>query len=382
MRFNIVLGVFAVLTVGSAHAQNACTPRDTPDMGAEQPNPVLFSQCVAENKCGAIDKTGAWKIPPVHRDVLIEEEFIVVPENDDWNKYSFLDSDGKRLGGGDYTISIEEQLPVSEGLMAVLSNDRVGYVDHTGTLIIPAQFEEGESFQDGLALVVVGGKNKFIDKTGKPVFEVPEGYSSYAFSGDVAVAEKGGMQGLIGRDGAVVMSPAFSSLYDDNGVLIAIDGDKMGIVSREGKFISPTNFGTIGRFSKGLAPAEADGKWGFIDTCGAWKIEPKYDMANGFEGGPARVKTGDKWGLIDTSGREILPPTFAHIGEGVWTEGLASYSPDDTKYGIIDTTGKVVVEAKFDSVEPVGGGVLMSYSGEEEKLLNLDGSEIRIADAP
>lgn len=71
-----------------------------------------------------------------------------------------------------------------------------------------------------------------------------------------------------------------------------------------------------------------------------------------------------------------------HVGDGIWIDGLISYSPDEEKYGIIDATGKIVVEAKYDSIEPIGGGVLLAYSGEDEKMLNLDGSEIVIQPAP
>jgi hypothetical protein len=383
MTARLFLSLIPVVLAAPALAQEACTPRDTPDLGSDQRAPVLFNHCVGEGKCGAIDKTGAWRVPPVHRDVMIEEDFIVVPENDDWNKYGFYDQDGKRLGGGDYTIDFEEQLPVSEGLLPVVNNEKMGYVDRTGTLVIPAKFDEAQMFEDGEAQVVVGEKRSFINKTGEIVLTLPDGVSEvYGFSDGVSVASKNGVYGLIGRDGKFVLEPKFSSLYDDHGVLIALDQDSMGIVDRSGRWLSDKEFGAISQFSGGLAPAEKGEKWGFIDSCGNWKIEPKYEMAIGFEGGPARVKTGEKWGLIDKSGAEVYPPKADYIGDGVWTDGLVTFTPDNVKYGVMDTSGKVVIEPTFDSIEPLGSGVLLSYTGEEEKLHNLDGSEIKIAPAP
>jgi hypothetical protein len=372
----------ALATAAPAFAQGTCVPQATPDIAAGLSAPVLFSQCVAEGKCGAIDKTGAWKIPPQHRDVLIAQDFIVVPESDEWNRFGFLEKDGARLGGGDYAINIEEEIPVAEGLMPVIAGGKQGYVDRTGALVIPAKFDEAYAFQGGLAAVAEGEKRFFIDKTGTVVFTAEEAGDVQGFVGDIAVAGKEGTYGLIGRDGKFVMSPRFSSLYIDNGILIALDGEKLGIVDRAGSWISPTDFDSIGQFSNGVAPAEKAGKWGFIDTCGKWKIEPKYDMAVGFEGGPARVKLGGKWGLIDASGVEVRAPDLAYIGDGVWTDGLISFSPDEVKYGLLDATGKIAVEPKYDSVEPLGGGILISYTGEEEKLLDLKGSEIKIAPAP
>jgi hypothetical protein len=375
---------FASLAVAApALAQGSCVPKDTPDTGIKQNVPVLFGHCAGDGKCGAVDKTGAWRIPPKYSDVLIVEDFIVVPENDDWSKFAFLDQDGKNLGSGDYSISVEEQLPVSEGMLPVQVGEKTGFVDHTGKLVVPAEFGYAWAFDHGLSAAEKDGRHGYIDKTGAFVINAPPGYDDLgSFSGDVAVVGKEGSFGLIDKTGKIVLEPKFAALYADGDVLIALENDASGIVDRAGNWVSKPEFTSIGLFSKGLAPAQKDEKWGFIDTCGKWKIDPKYDNVVGFEAGPARVKSGEKWGLIDMSGKEIYPPSASYIGEGAWTDGLISFSPDDAKYGLMDVTGKVVIEPKYDSVEPLGGGVLLSYTGEEEKLLKLDGSEIKIAPAP
>lgn len=380
MPQRLFLSLIALMFAAPALAQQACTPRDTPDLGAASPLPVLFSHCAEEGKCGAVDKTGAWKVPPKFRDVLIKDDFIVVPENDDWSKYGFLDASGARRGGGDFTISVEEALPVSEGMMPVVANEKMGFVDRTGTLAVPAEFDEAYGFLDGLAVVVRGDKRLFIDKTGKEVLVVPAGIDdAMGFDGDFAVISKEGKFGLMDRKGAIVVEPKFDSLYADAGVHIALDGEKAGIVDGTGAWVGAPEFAAIGPFSNGLAPAQKGELWGFIDTCGNWKIPAKYEAAIGFDGGPARVKIAEKWGLIDKMGGEILAPGMAYIGDGLWKDGLISFSPDDQKYGLLDTTGKIAIEPKYDGIEPQGGGLLLSYTGEEETLRNLDGSEIKIA---
>jgi hypothetical protein len=379
MPLRFFLSLLALTCAAPALAQ-VCTPRDTPDLGTAEAPPVLFPHCAAEAKCGAVDKTGAWKVPPKFRDVLIKDDFIVVPENDDWTKYGFLDVGGARLGGGDYTISVEEALPVSDGLLPVIANEKMGYVDRTGKLVVPAEFEEGYAFLDGVAIVVSGDKRLFIDKSGKDVLPVPAGIEDVqGFFGDIAIISKDGKYGLMDRKGKITVEPKFDSLYSDAGVLIALEGEKTGIVDQTGAWVVKPEFAAVGSFSKGLAPAQQGEVWGFIDTCGTWKIPAKYDFAMGFDGGPARVKRGEKWGLIDETGTEILPLTMTYISEDFWKDGLIGFSPDEQKYGLLDTKGKTVIEPKYDSIEPLGGGVLMSYTGEEEKLLNLDGSEIKIA---
>jgi WG containing repeat len=383
MHLRLFLSLVALLPAAAASAQQTCTPRDTPVVGADEPTPALFVHCVEEMKCGAVDKTGAWKIKPQFRDILIKEDFIVVPENDDWTKYGFLDQDGKRLGGGDYTISVEEDLPVSEGLMPVIANEKMGYADRTGALVIPAEYDEAFGFSGGLAVAVNGEKRRYIDKTGKDVLAVPAGIDDVTdFEGEFAVITKEGKYGLMDKSGKIVAEPTFDSIYADNGVFVAQKEPGYGIIDTSGNWISKPDFGAIGPYSKGLAPAQQSELWGFIDTCGNWKIPAKYTFALGFEGGPGRVQLNEKWGLIDETGKEIAPIDKKFIGDGIWRDGLITFSPDETKYGIIDTSGKVVVEPKYDSVDPLGGGVLMAYDGEEMKLLNVDGSEIKIAPAP
>jgi hypothetical protein len=402
MTQRLFLSLLALTFAAPAVAQQACTPRDTPpDSASVSQPPVLFLHCAAEGKCGAVDKTGAWKVPPKFRDLLIEDEFIVAPENDDWSKYGFLDASGKRLGGGDYTINAEEGLPVSEGLMPVIVNEKMGYADRTGAIVVKAEYDEAYAFLDGAAIVTKDEKKAFIDKTGKEILKVPAGIEDVmGFFGDVAIVSKDGKSGLMNKTGKITVEPKFDSIFFDNGVLTALEGEKWGIIDATGTFVAKPEFDVIESFASGLAPALAGEKWGFIDTCGAWKIPAKYDAVLGFAGGPARVKLGTKWGLVDKTGAEILPVSLPYIGEE-WQDGFVTFSADekkdppaadpnvapdqqdaladDAKYGLLDTGGKVALEAKYDSLDLLGGGVLLSYVGEEEKMLNLDGSEIKIA---
>lgn len=89
MSLRAFAALSALVLAGPAFAQATCTPRETPDIASEASVPVLFSHCLAEEKCGAIDKNGVWKVPPVHRDLMIEGDFVVVPENAEWSKYGF-----------------------------------------------------------------------------------------------------------------------------------------------------------------------------------------------------------------------------------------------------------------------------------------------------
>lgn len=89
--------------------------------------------------------------------------FMIV-END---KVGYINSTGKviiqpvYLSGADF----------SEGLAAVRVGGKYGFIDPYGKFVIPAQYDFASSFQFGLAAVYTDGKVKLLDKTGKCVLE-------------------------------------------------------------------------------------------------------------------------------------------------------------------------------------------------------------------
>ena len=57
----------------------------------------------------------------------------------------------------------------SEGLAWVRLNGKYGFIDKSGTLVIPCMYDYADSFHDGLAWVGLNGKDGFIDKSGTEV---------------------------------------------------------------------------------------------------------------------------------------------------------------------------------------------------------------------
>jgi hypothetical protein len=66
-------------------------------------------------------------------------------------------------------------------LFPVDKNGKTGYIDQTGKLIIPFQFDEAWAFSEGLAPVRIGEDWGYIDASGKIVIK-PRFFQASAFS--------------------------------------------------------------------------------------------------------------------------------------------------------------------------------------------------------
>jgi len=63
----------------------------------------------------------------------------------------------------------QETTAVSTSLFLIKQNDKYGYIDKTGRIVIAPQFQKADNFSNEFANVQVDGKWGYIDKSGKIV---------------------------------------------------------------------------------------------------------------------------------------------------------------------------------------------------------------------
>jgi hypothetical protein len=108
-----------------------------------------------------------------------------------------------------YTIRRQQLAPFSEGLAAVLSFNKIGFIDKTGKVVIAPLFRETSGFAEGLAAVKIIGSDGeyvwgYIDRTGKFAI-TPQFREAHPFAGGLAqVSTVEGSQRLIDRSGKVI----------------------------------------------------------------------------------------------------------------------------------------------------------------------------------
>jgi hypothetical protein len=115
-------------------------------------------------KCGVVSKNGTELIPVKYNAIQpFAEELAPVKLADKWG---FVNQGGKEVIAPLY----DGALSFSDGAAAVVVKQKVGFINKDGRMIIEPQFEDVvESFYKGKAIVVKGGKEIYIDKTGKEI---------------------------------------------------------------------------------------------------------------------------------------------------------------------------------------------------------------------
>ena len=176
-----------------------------------------FSESVAEacpsSKCGYVDKLGQFVIEPKFDFGLDFKDgmaCVIVKEHGD-RLEALIDKHGKFVVGPRYN-RID---PFSEDLAGVKLKGLLGFIDRTGRLVIPIQFDEVQGFGGGLVAARRGRISKwgFVDKTGHflimPRFdEVATVGGEYAFSKGYAKVKTDAGWGCITKTGEGVDCPS------------------------------------------------------------------------------------------------------------------------------------------------------------------------------
>ncbi|MCE3294541.1 MAG: hypothetical protein K0R65_255 [Crocinitomicaceae bacterium] len=133
---------------------------------------------------------------------------------------------------------------------------------------------------------------------------------------------------------------------------------------KNNQLVIPAKFEYVTHFSEGYALVKSNGKWGYIDTLGAWYIAPEYDKGQPFQNGIAFVKKNGKTGLIGSDKRVIIEPVYDNIRE----DYTSYYLVNNGKYGLLSRD-----YPDLPAIPPVYDSVLY-YSSDISSGKNSDGS--------
>jgi len=305
------------------------------------------------------------------------------------------------------------QQSTAERLFLVQKDGKSGFIDRTGKVVIPIQFDSANNFHEGLALVTMSGKKAFIDATGKIVFnaaydivdDFSEGLAAVNI-GQTRIPNLGlisnpGKWGYIDRTGRLVMPLRFTHAENFSEGLAAItDGDRDhgAFIDHGGKTIFTLPLDVTLGFHEGIAGVLLNGSVSYYDRSGKKLTVPTEDgpKSHSFSEGLVPIEIKGQTGFIDKSGKVVIAPQFEDVedfsaglaavkvrsNETTWCARDASGSREGftMKWGYIDKSGKFVIPPQFESAAPFAEGLAVIHQCGEAFFIDTAGKVVLKAD--
>ncbi|WP_209331606.1 WG repeat-containing protein [Lunatimonas salinarum] len=194
-----------------------------------------------DQKLGLLGPAGKWEVQPTTNVSRI------LPGNQGLygalvgGKYGFINASGQLV----IPAQFDEVKRFSDGLAATRSGFAWGFVNLNGDSVVPHRYDKTGDFFRGLAIVYQGGKANLVDQEGKEL--LPEFYDRISLTTDnYYLTEKDGKYGLINPMGVEIKAPIFDELrreaYDQ---ILIRQNDKYGIMRENGDFSLPLFYSTI-----------------------------------------------------------------------------------------------------------------------------------------
>jgi hypothetical protein len=298
---------------------------------------------------GFIDTKGNWAVQPRYWRVEPFSEGLAAVTGQ-LKGYDFpaayIDKSGKPIM--EFPKGLADAGPFSEGMAAVRLNGysgvgKVGYIDRSGSAAIPYQFALGGAFHEGLAAVVFDGRCYIEERGGGPRGTPPSVMPASSCGGVPADITVRCGEAFIDKTGKVVFR--FEGVRDFSEGLAAVqENGKWGFIDPHGRFRIAPQFEAAGPYSLGLAAAKSGGKWGYVDQNGQWVIQARFTQADDFSDGLALTNEG----YIDKTGSRSAVAN----GGTPFVLGLAHVTLGEDLFGYIDHAGKIVFRYHAQPAKP------------------------------
>ncbi|MBW4839087.1 MAG: WG repeat-containing protein [Paenibacillaceae bacterium] len=229
----------------------------------------------------------------------------------------------------------------SDGYSVSIENERFGFIDQAGGLVIPHTYAYARNFSEGLAAVQSADSHKW---------------------------------GYINKQGEVVIPLAYDRaepFSDGRGAVKDSKTGKWGFVDSNGKVVIPFTYEDVNLFAYGTTEAQKNGLWGIIDPAGKTIVPFKFTEAPVFGDCVKSPYRGEYYTfrLIDHVAHTNTVSMFSKPGKKFIVQGADSIlSPEDglirvernNKFGYVDLSGKAVIPLKYDQLEPFSEGLALA----------------------
>lgn len=207
--------------------------------------------------------------------------------------------------------------PFQNDIIAFKVNNKYGYKDISGKVIIQPQYDNVSDFQYDLASVKLNNKVAVIDKKG----------------------------------GIVIAFGTYDDIYYYREGMLQVRKDgKFGFLNMKGQEIIPCRFEEADYFRNGMAEVRKNDKHGIINKSGEEIIPIIYEKIVQFPGyNLIKIKINGKWGYINYDRKKFINPEFEELDQP-WNDMIMAKK--DGKYGYFDHNGVLVIACKYETANP------------------------------
>ena len=274
------------------------------------------------------------------------------------NKYGYIDQQGHVV----IQPRFDRVTHFSEDLAAVIENSYWDFIDKSGRVVIATRSAKVRSFSEGLAAVLVGDRYGYIDKKGNFVIE-PKFEAAFDFSEGLARVKLNGQWAFIDRGGGTVFVAAFDYVDDfrsGHAVVAKVFGDrahsgfatgdlKVSYIGKTGSLTSTGWCNAASRFSGTLAATSTDANI-IAGMSRDELVMDNLDISN-----PANsIAKPVKYSFIKPNGRTVFEGTYQALQ--AFSDGRAAVRIKE-KWGYINEVGEMIIPAQFDAVNPFSEGL-------------------------
>lgn len=205
--------------------------------------------------------------------------------------------------------------PLSNGLsLAVNNENKYGYVNLKGDVIIPFEYDFANNFLNNVAVVQYGEgltKTYLIDRRGNKLNKTPYDeiyYNEYFNTGDIIEVKGDGYFGVIDKKGNNILPVIYDCINISNEI---IEGEKNGkktfYDSKGVKLEIPLkNIDSLFWVESSLYELEINGNKMIYDMNQKKILTKNYSYFYGFVGNKGLVSRGENYYKIDKKGKELL----------------------------------------------------------------------------
>lgn len=301
-------------------------------------------------KWGVIRENGELVVNPILENIWCELNL---------NKEYFRNNDfkEKRVNLGLFDFSDDNFLfserPIfNNGLTPFQQNNKWGYFDSTGEIIIKPKYQKAKNFSEGLAAVKFHGKWGYINNNDELV--VINKYNAISrFKNGSAFVKYNNKWQIINKNGELLIQMFFDNAEDFTlGLPFQIPLIKISMINASNNEV----------------------KYGLIDRFGKVILYPKFDNIIPEDTMMVRVNLMNNEGMYNIYGKEIIHPIYNYLC--YFSESLAGFEKNvngNMIYGFVNPNGEETVIKNLTSCPVFRGDLALTYSYNKIGYINKKG---------